>query len=216
MYTYQKAKSGILPDIYEDVYLFGAKYEISGNSSECFLGNTSGDNDWVFRNIIKEDKNEFFEKILGPDGYRSVNTKSTSSPYAKTLEGMRRVLLAIWEYEFFKPGDKVVVIMNKLQDSDNSYVDGIFIADNMKLLENKQFTIKKAIVFEGGEYTESYHMIYKLKEDETSCNWPYHTLKKISQSQECYSKNTEGINNRPNNRISTVKLPTIKKLKIVL
>lgn len=216
MYTYQKAKSGTPPDIYENVYLFGAKYEISGSSSECFLGNTSGDNDWVFRNVIKEDKNEFFEKILGPDGYRSVPTTSLSSPYAKTLEGMRKILLAIWEYEFFKPGDKVVVVMDKLKDSDDSRVDGITVTDSMKRLENKQFTIKKAIVFEGGECTESYHMIYKLKEDGTSWNWPYHTLKKVAQSQEYCNRNTEGINNKPNNRIGTVKLPTIKKLKIVL
>lgn len=129
---------------------------------------------------------------------------------------MRKILLAIWKYEFFKPGDKVVVVMDKLKDSDDSRVDSICVVDDMKHMENKQFTIERAIEFSGGGQTESYHIIYRLKEDKRSWNWPYHTLKKVSQSQEYCDRNTEGINNKPNNRIGIVKLPTIKKLKIVL
>jgi len=216
MYTYQKAISGIAPNKEEEMYLFGQKYQVYGSDGCFFLKNLSGyENDWIFTSIINEEKNEFFEKILGHNNYTPVES-NLYSPYTKTLEGMRKVLLAIWEYKFFKPGDKVVVVMDKLKDSDDSLVDSITVTDDMKRLENKQFTIEEAIVFEGGEYTESYHIMYKLKEDKDCWNWPYHTLKKISQSQEYCDRNTECINNKPNNRIGIVKLPTIKKLKIVL
>lgn len=218
MYTYKKAKSGILPEEYEEIYLFGKKYEISGSNKQYFLGNCSdGGNDWIFKNVINEDKNKFFEKVLGSDNYMPVCSTAPSSPYAKSLEGMRKILLAIWEYEFFKPGDKVVIVMDKLEDKGGlSYADSTHVTDAMKRMVNKQFTIKSANVCSNGDDTESYHIIYKLKEDKDNWWWPYHTLKKVTQSQEYCIENTEGVNNKPNNRIGTVKLPIIKKLKIVL
>lgn len=153
-YSYIDAKNGVPIERAVRFYLHGLKYEIAGDG--CFFWSVGNYNDAIFKTLGYTDQNELFRQVLGDD-FMPVPPGCHSSPYAKTEENARKVILKILETPKFKVGT-IVRIKSDLHQG-NDY--GVYCNDDMPKFAGKEGEIIKTRIKDDGRF--GYNILYTIK-----------------------------------------------------
>lgn len=152
----KESESGLL--MHSDVVNIGPfQYQICKYHNEYFLrldnrneikekfGDTSGGNDAIFR-LLQIDKNYFFSSIL-KDGCSTVSEESMACPYAKTLEGINKIITALQkEYNDFVSRKKKTTKWTKAEPKPCRACDSTSSKDINITIPKKSNPVKLKIV----------------------------------------------------------------------
>ena len=166
MYTYRDAKEGKLPEYDSPIYIHGLKYELWGTN--IFFANMEGGvNAHIFRMLGWEDPNELFESTFGNGNY--VKATGDASPYAKTLENAREILIKLWETPRYKVNQFV-----KLGALHEGYSFRVYCHENMEKYSRKIAKIKSFKIHETSneeQHKTGHNLLYKIEIDGKEVSW---------------------------------------------
>ena len=166
MYTYRDAKEGKLPECGSQMYIHGLRYGLCG--ANIFFANLGADvNARIFKMLGWEDPNELFESVLGYGNY--IKATGDASPYAKTYENARKILIKLWETPRYKIHQ--VVRLGELHRGDNFRVH---CTEGMEKYSGKLATIKSFKIHQTlneKEHKTGHNLIYRIQIGYEEVDW---------------------------------------------
>lgn len=168
MYTYKDAKEGKLPEWDSRIYIHGLEYELCGTN--IFFANLGADvNARIFKMLGWEDPNELFESVLGHGNY--IKATGDASPYAKTYENARKILIKLWETPRYKAGTYV-----KLANLKAGIDFRVFCNPDMEKYSGKIAKIKSSSISETKnekQHKTGHNLLYIIEIDGKEINWRF-------------------------------------------